>query len=252
MDIREITENTNRHPWETARAKILKKILSKHCNPDSTSKFLDGGCGDVFILNFLLQGLMPKMAHGIDTNLSDEKIQELHKKYNNIHLVNKYDGIKDNKYDIIFLLDIIEHLKEEEKFINDIVCAYLEFNGYMFITVPAFQSLFSNHDVFVRHQRRYSKKELKALLNKCDLAEVASGYLFSSLILPRFLSCCFEKKKSVDDEFYSGPGKWKASRFITKLIEIVFNIENNILFMLSRLGIRIPGLTIWIICKKKL
>ena len=55
--------------------------------------------------------------------------------------------------------------------------------GYFIFTVPAFQCLFSGHDNYVKHYRRYSKKELKKMLISFDFDTVSLFY-WNSLLFP--------------------------------------------------------------------
>ncbi|GHV82475.1 hypothetical protein AGMMS49991_10330 [Spirochaetia bacterium] len=50
MDIREKTNNVNRHPWELSRARCIIKLI-KNCNLQS---FVDIGAGDRFFTTQLL------------------------------------------------------------------------------------------------------------------------------------------------------------------------------------------------------
>ena len=53
----------------------------------------------------------------------------------------------------------------------------------MLISVPAFAWLWSGHDVFLEHQRRYTRGELEALVRRAGLEVVHCRYFFG-LLLP--------------------------------------------------------------------
>ena len=55
--------------------------------------------------------------------------------------------------------------------------------GSVLITVPAFQCLWSGHDVFLEHRRRYSRTGLEAVVRAAGLQVVRSRYFFG-LLLP--------------------------------------------------------------------
>ena len=65
---------------------------------------------------------------------------------------------KNNTYDLICAFDVIEHIEDHEKALDEIY-RVLRPHGKYFLTVPAFQSLWSNHDVVNHHYRRYTKKK---------------------------------------------------------------------------------------------
>ena len=75
-------------------------------------------------------------------------------------LEERTQNIKENKFDTIFYLDVIEHV-EDDKFELDTAYNLLKKNGHLIIIVPAFQILFSKFDQKVGHFRRYRKEFFK-------------------------------------------------------------------------------------------
>jgi SAM-dependent methyltransferase len=61
------------------------------------------------------------------------------------------------------LFDVIEHIAEDRKFM-EMVGSYLWPYGRVYLTVPAYQALWSHEDVDAGHFRRYSKQALRDLL----------------------------------------------------------------------------------------
>ncbi|WP_240731896.1 hypothetical protein [Geobacter sp. FeAm09] len=115
------------------------------------------------------------------------------------------------------------------------------------LTVPAFQCIYGRHDAFLGHYRRYSLKELVALATACGLEVVSSGYLFSSLLLPKLV---LYKLLHIGKES-DGVGKWDRGEAVTAVLGKVFAWDNSLLIAASRLGIKIPGLTGWALCEKR-
>jgi 2-polyprenyl-3-methyl-5-hydroxy-6-metoxy-1,4-benzoquinol methylase len=70
-----------------------------------------------------------------------------------------------NQPDCIYLIDVLEHLENDEYFLR---CFFekLKNDGRLFIYVPARMELFSDFDKKIGHYRRYSKKELTLKLLK--------------------------------------------------------------------------------------
>ena len=69
------------------------------------------------------------------------------------------------KYDSVVALDILEHIKDERKALNQMK-KFLKPSGSLIISVPAFPTLYSLHDKKIGHYRRYRKKRIVALLEK--------------------------------------------------------------------------------------
>ncbi len=69
---------------------------------------------------------------------------------------------KDNEFDYIILSDVLEHISKKDIHKSLMkIWDVLKPGGKLIITVPAHQWLFNEHDVFLNHTCRYSKKMLK-------------------------------------------------------------------------------------------
>ena len=81
----------------------------------------------------------------------------------------------DKKFDLICLFDVIEHIENDLGALNAIN-DMLNSSGYVFITVPAYNFLWSGHDELSHHKRRCSRKELQGLIHAAGFEEVYSTY----------------------------------------------------------------------------
>jgi SAM-dependent methyltransferase len=250
MDLHELTAlQKNRHPWEKARVKFVQKILSVFNAEPKT--VLDIGCGDGFIAEQLLKGFSFSSYVGLDVNLSAEQITSYSKRIPFASFCNDRKHITGKRFDLILLLDVLEHLKDDSLFLQEIVSEYTTDKAKVLITVPAFPALFGSHDAYLGHHRRYGKKNLQTIVKNAQLYPLATGYIFSSLLAIRFISLVGEKMLPRKPIHYSGVGKWDYPPFFTKSIEGILQLDNNILFFAARRGLMIPGLSQWIICEKQ-
>ena len=252
MDLCEVKDNFRRHPWELARIKALAKILKFKKISESFLRVLDIGCGDAFIVQNILKGFIVESIDGIDINLSDSEIKKFSNLYNNIAFHNKFESLKARKYNLILLLDVIEHIEDERTFLTEIINNHLDSGGYLLITVPAFNFLYSSHDRYLGHYRRYNLKELVCLINGAYLEPVSYGYLFFPLIPIRLISLCYERFAKVESMANKGVGVWKYNMIITNTIALILTMSNVISITLGKFGIKLPGLTVWALCRKQL
>jgi len=244
MDLKELYNiHHNRHPWETSRLNALRRLLLPHIFEGI--KVLDIGCGDGFISRNLFSHLQSKEVTAVDIHLSDERIQEI---------VNLSCGIKYQRdlpeagvFDLVLLLDVIEHVEYDHSFLANLVGRYISRKSMVMITVPAFQSIYGSHDVFLGHYRRYNLKTLMQLSTACGLCVLSSGYLFSTLLLPKIILYNLLNT----DGNPEGVGNWRRGNGVTRLIESILNIDNKLLLTADRIGIKFPGLTGWVLCEKR-
>jgi len=80
------------------------------------------------------------------------------------------------------LMDVLEHVDDDFKFLNEVV-KRCRGECRVFITVPAFMSLWSGHDVFLGHKRRYRLGQLERLASSAGV-HVDGGYYVFGAIFP--------------------------------------------------------------------
>lgn len=236
MDLIEVSENKNRHPWELSRTKSIINQLEK-LNITGNRKILDIGCGDSYFDRCLISSNPELEIYGVDINLKEEFYEK------KIHGLNSFEHIPNIKFDFVIMMDVLEHIEDDKSFLNDIKSKYLKDDGILFITVPAFMKLFSLHDKELKHFRRYNHKMLSELINSCGLEELDWSYFYFSLLIGRLFT--MNKTKNL--------GSWQkpSDSFLTKSITSVLNIDFKVLKALSSVGIHLPGLSLMAVCCKK-
>lgn len=68
-------------------------------------------------------------------------------------------------FDTILFIHVLEHIKEDKKALEKSY-ELLEPNGKILVEVPALPFLYSSHDKFLGHFRRYSKNYMLSIINK--------------------------------------------------------------------------------------
>ena len=86
----------------------------------------------------------------------------------------KYSELKE-KFDTVFLLNVLEHIKDDELAIRNIRFL-LKPGGTILILSPAYSFLFSALDRALGHHRRYTTVSLKTLLTESGLMSMKSFY----------------------------------------------------------------------------
>ena len=92
------------------------------------------------------------------------------------------EEVPDRHYDLIGAFDVIEHIDDDHAALASIATK-LKPTGRFIMTVPAHQWMWTAHDVVNHHKRRYSKKSLRALIERSPLKLERIGY-FNSLLFP--------------------------------------------------------------------
>lgn len=96
-------------------------------------------------------------------------------------------SFKANSINSVGLFDVVEHIEDDHKFLKSIN-KYLTTNGFVYITVPAYNLLWSDEDTDAGHFRRYTLNSLESVLNKSGFTIKYSTYIFSILPFPIFIA----------------------------------------------------------------
>ncbi|OYT10999.1 MAG: methyltransferase type 11 [Bacteroidetes bacterium 4572_112] len=240
-----------RHPWETARLEVIQRLLQKDSKLLQAKHIADIGCGDTFVVNSLANKFPQKLYTAIDSAFTDDDIKIFSSQSdNNILLKKNVDDIIDTKaIDIVLLMDVIEHIEFEVDFLKTLAQnkAITKETTFL-ITVPAFNSLFSAHDTYLKHYRRYNNNELQKVAKQAGLDIKSSGYFFSTLLIIRVLEKIKEiligkkEQKGLNEKQYNK----KTAGIIKTFLLLDFGITN----LFNKIGIKIPGLSTYIICTK--
>lgn len=246
MDLVELPDrHVVRHPWEQSRVRALRRIL-RSAGPSRVQSILDYGCGDAYLGLKLRDQFRAERLVGVDLHLSEPQLAEIAAGDDRMELVNDASALRDRRFDLMLLCDVIEHVEDDQSILR-LVKAHLTERGMALVTVPAFQALFTEHDRFLRHFRRYSLSGLVGSLERAGLRATSSGYLFGSLLIPRALQKA--REAAFGPRPTGGLGDWEGGPVVTRILTEVLSAENAVWLGLSRSGVRVPGLSAWALCR---
>ena len=172
-------ENEKKHWWFEARREIIYSQISK-IKKKKTFSILDFGAGSGTNVEILTKlGTVDVFEHNIRMKAF---LKNKFKKNKDVRIINK---IK-KQYDLVLAADVVEHIKNDKRIIKSFY-DFLKKDGHVLITVPAFNFLFSNKDIALKHFRRYRKSNIKKLLDKKFQIKKLSYFNFF-LFLPIALS----------------------------------------------------------------
>jgi SAM-dependent methyltransferase len=95
-------------------------------------------------------------------------------------------GVLPGTIPAVGLFDVVEHIQEDHGFLAAIH-RLMAPGGRMYITVPAYQALWSNEDKLAGHARRYTIPAMTAVLQKAGYEIEFATYFFGFLPLPVLL-----------------------------------------------------------------
>jgi 2-polyprenyl-3-methyl-5-hydroxy-6-metoxy-1,4-benzoquinol methylase len=174
--------NEESHWWFAARRSIVLRLLRTEIGEQRRPlRLLDVGCGAGGMLEYLREF---GEATGVDS--ARDAIRYAAEKGVDVRAGSLPDGLPfgpEQRFDVVTLLDVIEHIDDDHASLRTIH-GLLDPGGLLLLTVPAFPSLWSGHDVVNEHKRRYTRSDLRALLERAGFEVHTLSYFNTALFLP--------------------------------------------------------------------
>lgn len=183
MDLKELESGVDpKKHWYYQSKKVPLFRYFKNLAQKQSKKLtvIDFGSGSGFFAYELFEAY-PEYIEDvllIDIGYTDEELEST--KNNSVKKLRYIPkGISDC---IVIMMDVLEHIEDDYAILKEIKSA-ISSNGYFFITVPAFMSVWSSHDVYLGHYRRYTIPMVKKLLKSSD-CEIENQYYIYGSIFP--------------------------------------------------------------------
>ena len=163
--------------WFVGRHDLVKRMLRRHGVVRPDARVLDLGCG-----TGAMSVALGSQCHVVSADLSPLALSYSARR--GIKSLCAADAQRlpfaDHSFDGVIALDILEHLPDDAASAREI-CRVLKPGGRVVITVPAYQSLWSGHDLALMHQRRYVASEVRALFEAAGLRVRKLSYAMAFL-----------------------------------------------------------------------
>lgn len=173
--------------WHRARQTIVARVLKRYMK-GPRGRVLDVGCG--------AGGTSTVAAAGgrlLGVDLGAEATVAAQARGLEVARMDATDlGTQAGVFDLVVALDVLEHL-------DDPAAAAREFRrtlrpgGMLLVTVPAYQWLWSSHDVALGHRKRYTSQPLRALLASAGLEVELCSYVMTAVLPPAIVVRLLER-----------------------------------------------------------
>jgi 2-polyprenyl-3-methyl-5-hydroxy-6-metoxy-1,4-benzoquinol methylase len=160
------------HFWVRRRFEVFQKLAGGLVQ--SSKEMADVGCG-----HGMLQRQVEE-AYGREVTGFDLNEGGLKRNLSRSSKVCCYDVFEKNpifqsRFDLIFLWDVIEHIADEDSFLQAVLF-HLARGGKLVVNVPAGRWALSGYDRAAGHFRRYSQRTLLEVLGKNGLEVMTWSY----------------------------------------------------------------------------
>jgi len=240
MDVKEediLGSSVSSHWYYVSKGQVIQEFL----NPLAINSVLDVGAGSGVFSKYLLDMSIVEAARCVDTAYEIDDRSEAHNG-KPIRFIKSVDSINES---LILMIDVLEHIEDDLTALKQYV-ELMPIGSYALISVPAFNFLWSGHDIFLEHKRRYTLLELEALVESSGLRVLQGRYFFGLLFpiiaLIRLRNRALMKAgKLTAKSDLSKPNDW-----LNKLLITIHILELKTLFSINRAA----GLTAFCLAQK--
>ena len=236
MDLKEhnaIKGDPADHWYYISKGRAIKSLLGRK----PIKKLVDVGAGSGVFSKMLTDEGRANHATCVDPGYQADFIGE--RRTDRIDFVRNIDAVDA---DTVLMIDVIEHVDDDVALIRD-YADRAEPGTRFLISVPAFQFLWSSHDEFLDHRRRYNLPSLRQSVEDAGLEPVQLRYFFGLLFPAAAAMRLVDKKQdtdTVESQLKSAP-KWLNASLV-----VVHDLERLALFPFNRLA----GVTAFCLAEK--
>lgn len=174
MDLKEtdiLGAGISQHWYYRSKALAMARLLAR----TSVSTVLDVGAGSGFFSRYLLTHSPAQEAWCVDTSYSgDSDASEASKPIHFRQSIGEVDA------DLVLLMDVLEHVDDDVGLLRAYADKVPRGSRFL-ISVPAFQLLWSSHDVFLEHKRRYRLPQIAKVVERAGLTVRHAAYYFAAV-----------------------------------------------------------------------
>jgi SAM-dependent methyltransferase len=254
MDLKELASaGTARHPWELARADFFCQLLARRVLDRRIGRVLDVGAGD----GFFASRLATLLPHGTEIVCFDPN-------YRPEQLAALADALPPNvrlsrtqpteRADLVLLLDVLEHIEDDGAQLRALIEGALAPGGFVLVSVPAWPSLFGQHDERLAHHRRYTPSAARALLEGCGLKVLDAGGAFHTLLPLRVAQLVWWASKRKSAAAHTGAtdvARWRGSERLSRWLLRGLKLDNAVSRLAAERSVELPGLSWWALCQNR-
>jgi 2-polyprenyl-3-methyl-5-hydroxy-6-metoxy-1,4-benzoquinol methylase len=192
-----------RHWWWRAREAVILEVLRAQQPPEGWKRILDVGCGDG-----LFFGQLARFGEVEGIEPARELVSDAGAYRSRIHIAPFDESFRPGKpFSLILMLDVLEHIGDPVGALRHAL-ALLEPEGRLFVTVPAFRLLWTNHDVVNHHFTRYNASSFRRVAQQAGLEIQTARYFFQWLFPAKLAIRFMERLFPLQPKPPNIPARW--------------------------------------------
>jgi ubiquinone/menaquinone biosynthesis C-methylase UbiE len=197
--------------------RLVEDLCYRLMKQKKTNYVIDAGCGAG---NFLIKMKNFGLTFGCDSSYYALKYAQ-RKSLSKLLCADLTSlPIKTQGFHFVITINTLEHIEDDMKALDELF-RITKAGGYLIAIVPAFMSLWGNHDIYCEHYRRYRLPQFRKLVESTGFEVEKISYFEPEFYIPVYI---YRKIKKLivgnkpKDDFFKAPRI--VNYMLTELIEI--------------------------------
>ena len=240
MDVKEeriLAGEATRHWYYKSKFNALLDILK----PFALTDILDVGAGSGVFSKMMIQAGKCEHATCLDPAYPCDRVEQYHG--HSIRFVRSIDRVNQS---LVLMMDVLEHVDDDVSLVRQYIES-MPSGSKVLVTVPAFDFLWSGHDVFLGHRRRYTLFSIENCLQTAGLSILRSRFFFGALFPAVFCMRLVNRWQSKHGTLDARSALRQYPPPINRALIYIHDCERVLLFPFNRLA----GLTIFCLAEKR-
>ena len=228
MDIKEediLGSGIKTHWYYVSKGLAVRSLIGS----DPVGETLDIGAGSGVFTRQLIDCGLSSGGVCVDPNYPHEFI-ETHNG-TEIRFLHRVESVPQR---LVLMMDVLEHVEDDVGLLRE-YGDKMSRGSRVLITVPAFQFLWSGHDVFLEHKRRYTLRQISDVATAAGLQVTHQRYFFGLLFPVAALLRLSDRLRVAAGQADAKSHLKPASGFTNNALIRIHDVERKSLFRFNRL-----------------
>jgi SAM-dependent methyltransferase len=240
MDVKEqdiLGPAIDTHWYYVSKGRAMRSLLAGKW----VDEVLDVGAGSGIFSRQLMQAGFCHRSVCVDPAYQNEFEESLD--YGELKFVRSIDHPTQK---LVLMMDVLEHVDDDVGLLRQYT-QHLPKDGRVLISVPAFNFLWSGHDVFLEHRRRYNRKMLLKVAHDANLQVERCRYFFGLLFPIAALSRWVDRYRLAGNRIEPRSALRIYPEVVNTALTLIHDLERNTLL---RFNI-VAGLTLLCVARPR-
>lgn len=237
MDLKEeaaIGDAIDTHWYYISKAKMMALHIKRMLPKGYANHILDVGAGGGWFSRWILKNGLAQHATCVDPGYPED----WEEKINGRTLSFKRSvTIEDcSNIDLVLMMDVLEHVDEDSALLSEYLTLIAK-GTPVFVTVRAFNFLWSAHDEFLEHRRRYTLSQLKSTIENAG-AHAEEIHFYFGAIFPLVAAIRLIRRGKTAERSDMRP----APNLINGILKGVLSAERTVMRLNRLAGVSAVGI----------